>query len=402
MSNSTSSPTALLLGSLVLGMLGMAGVVGFQGFSSKFDELEGRMAQGPRERKELERSLGALRAELEAVRTDLADTQAQQLSAAELGNRLAGAESRLSDIAGAMEAHGSSLDQLQQTTASFQPEALEARIAEQSEEMANRWESLQERLEAAELTADISSRRLEEVARQSSERDVARMWNDLVGPTVQLAGDNSVGSGVLLRSRADSEESEVFDTHILTAWHVVRDIVEGELDTPVPVTIYLKDGSTRHETAALEQHDALIDIAVLRLDTDEPVSFGTDLPTREAVEATRIFDRVYAVGCPLGNDPIPTPGEVSTLTHQVDDVTYWMINAPTYIGNSGGGIFDADKATTLMGLFSKIYTHGNIRPTIVPHMGLVTPLNTVYDWLDEVGYGELIPGGAAGQVADNG
>jgi hypothetical protein len=62
-----------------------------------------------------------------------------------------------------------------------------------------------------------------------------------------------------------------------------------------------------------------------------------------------------------------------------------MINAPTYIGNSGGGIFDG-QTLELIGLFSKIYNHGSVRPTIVPHMGLVTPLAAVLDWLEEQGY----------------
>ena len=67
-----------------------------------------------------------------------------------------------------------------------------------------------------------------------------------------------------------------------------------------------------------------------------------------------------------------------------------MINAPTYIGNSGGGIFDAN-THELLGIFSKIYTHGSMRTAIVPHMGLATPMPTIYAWLEKVGYGQLIP-----------
>ena len=67
-----------------------------------------------------------------------------------------------------------------------------------------------------------------------------------------------------------------------------------------------------------------------------------------------------------------------------------MINAPTYIGNSGGGIFDS-QTHEMMGIFSKIYTHGSLRPTIVPHMGLVTPMARVYDWLVAIGRGEIVP-----------
>jgi hypothetical protein len=96
------------------------------------------------------------------------------------------------------------------------------------------------------------------------------------------------------------------------------------------------------------------------------------------------------VGCPLGNDPIPTFGEIADTHHEVDGNHYWMINAPTYIGNSGGGIFSSSDHE-LLGIFSKIYTHGNLRPTVIPHMGLVTPLTAVYDWLEEVGQDHVIP-----------
>jgi hypothetical protein len=76
-----------------------------------------------------------------------------------------------------------------------------------------------------------------------------------------------------------------------------------------------------------------------------------------------------------------------------------MISAPTYIGNSGGGIFDAE-SHELLALFTKIYTHGTVRPMVVPHMGLATPLIAVYDWLDRVGYAALEP--SRGEVASAG
>ena len=59
-----------------------------------------------------------------------------------------------------------------------------------------------------------------------------------------------------------------------------------------------------------------------------------------------------------------------------------MINAPTYFGNSGGGIYRAD-THQLIGVFSKIYTHGKGRPVVVPHMGLCTPIDQIYDWLED-------------------
>jgi len=102
--------------------------------------------------------------------------------------------------------------------------------------------------------------------------------------------------------------------------------------------------------------------------------------------------------CPLGNDPIPTFGEVADTRHTVDGQHYWMISAPTYIGNSGGGIFDA-RTHELLGIFSKIYTHGTLRPTVIPHMGLVTSLSTIYDWLEKVGLGAIEPSEPVAQAA---
>ena len=133
-----------------------------------------------------------------------------------------------------------------------------------------------------------------------------------------------------------------------------------------------------------------LDTALLELRTTEPMENAAKLAPRERLDSIRIFDSVYAVGCPLGNDPIPTYGEIATASHKVEGELYWMINAPTYIGNSGGGIFDAE-THELLGIFSKIYTHGSLRPTIVPHMGLVTPLSEIYEWMDEEGYGQLVP-----------
>ena len=158
---------------------------------------------------------------------------------------------------------------------------------------------------------------------------------------------------------------------------------------PIPVSIYTEGGGVWYEEATLLEHDADLDAALLRLDTSKRIRFGAKLPTRDQLEGIRIFDKIYAVGCPLGNDPIPTPGEIADTHHHVDGNAYWMINAPTYIGNSGGGIFDAQSGA-LLGIFSKIYTHGSLRPTVVPHMGLVTPLERIYDWLESEGYAELI------------
>jgi S1-C subfamily serine protease len=202
-------------------------------------------------------------------------------------------------------------------------------------------------------------------------------------------GEDSVGSGVLLRSEP-VEGSKDFRTYALTAWHVIRDLQVGpeDLSFTVPVTIYGEDHHASPESATVIKYDTTVDVAILRLHTKRQIDCGAKLAPRSRLDHVRTFDRIYAVGCPLGNEPIPTFGEIADTHHVVDGSSYWMISAPTYIGNSGGGIFDA-QSHELLGIFSKIYTHGTLRPTVVPHMGLVTSLTTIYDWLDKVGLAQL-------------
>jgi len=242
-------------------------------------------------------------------------------------------------------------------------------------------------------TARLHRERLDELQRCLEEQpgedvDASELWNELVGPSVQISGDETVGSGVLLRSQrlANGE----WRTYVLTAWHVVRDLFtsSSEDDTQIPVKVYEPSGRYATVEAELLVRDARIDVALLELVTDEPFENGVRLAPREHLRTMRVFDPIYAVGCPLGNDPIPTRGELSSTAHAIDGETYWMVSAPTYIGNSGGGIFDA-RTNELVGIFSKIYTHGSLRSTIVPHMGLATPLSTIYDWLDGAGYAHL-------------
>ena len=271
------------------------------------------------------------------------------------------------------------------------------------------WRSEQDRYPFNRLLADFesSSRRewedirdLTNVAIGLAERtrnDVAdlrngltanssRMWDELVGPVVQLAGHSTVGSGVLLRVTPEptTAHSRPF---LLTAWHVVRDILADARagEEAIPVTIFARDGSFFFETATLLDQNVGMDVALLRLDGSLPTAKGAVLAPKQRLGATHVFDQVYAVGCPLGNDPIPTRGEIVDVHHVVDGESYWMISAPTYIGSSGGGIFDAD-THELLGVFSKIYTLGNLRPTVVPHMGRVTPRDSIHGWLESGGY----------------
>ena len=213
--------------------------------------------------------------------------------------------------------------------------------------------------------------------------DPAVMTREMLAPAVQLNGDDTVGSGTLLWSGRNPKTRKI-ETYVITSHHVVRNIFA---DTPrarqdgVSVTIY-REGGNIEERADMIAHDTKIDAALLKLRSDRLWPQTARILSRQDAKRIRVWDRIHAVGCPLGNDPIPTNGEISSVHNVLNGANYWMINAPTYFGNSGGGVYLAgDRA--LVGVFSKIYTHGRGNPVVVPHMGLCTPLPLIYDWLDK-------------------
>jgi S1-C subfamily serine protease len=362
---------------------------------SRLEATEGARAK---QAADMHTRLEGVQTELSAIREELGSALQGLEGTDELSLRLESAEKHLGSIGAVIEAQASNLTELKQTQASFAPD-IERQLSERDERLQKRYEALNELAENASRAASDTQEKLARLDRTlSTPPDLHTMWRELVGPVVQLAGDASVGSGVLLHSEPLPQGG--FHTRILTAWHVVRDI-QGDppdLELPVPVQIYREDGTTRQEKAKLLAHDPKVDVALLELVTADALEFGADLAPRSRLADAQIFDQIVAVGCPLGNDPIPTRGEIATCQHEVEGESYWMINAPTYIGNSGGGIFDS-KTHELLGIFSKIYTHGSLRPTIVPHMGLVTPLGKIYDWLETVGQSALVPAEHGAEVS---
>jgi len=380
-----------------LAILALTGVVARQGtLRSRVEELAERPQTDPRAVRDLRLQVSELTQALEETRSQLHDERAaraeDQREVQEFEWRLHGLEQDLGETGREVAQYSSRLSDWESQWNGHEPNLFDQRLQELRKVLEERWVELDHLAASAARVAEEDRQRIEQLDQSLvslTERDMRGMWDGLVGPVVQIAGETTVGSGVLLESTRLSA-SDPWKTNLLTSWHVVRDIYSApdQTDEPIPVKIYLEDGTTRLETATLQAYDVQLDMALLQLDTGDRVPHGARLPSRQRLDEIQVFDPVYAVGCPLGNDPIPTAGEVASTTHHVDGSSYWMISAPTYIGNSGGGIFDA-RSHELIGIFSKIYTHGSLRSTIVPHMGLVTPMPAIYDWFERVGYREL-------------
>jgi hypothetical protein len=228
------------------------------------------------------------------------------------------------------------------------------------------------------------------------DRDPARMKRMMVYPTVQLRGCGTVGSGVLIYSRNQGEGPKPpVVTLILTAYHVVQEVSGGKNPKGDVDEIHVLGENDVFEpevyTAELVISDRDRDIALLWMRSPRRFQGVAELATRETLRELDVFTRAYAVGCPLGNRPLPTLGEITSKSKVVGDQVFWMLNAPTFFGNSGGGIYLAANCQ-LIGISSMIYTYGKDAPTVVPHMGLFISLESICDWLEAQGYSFLIHG----------
>ena len=211
--------------------------------------------------------------------------------------------------------------------------------------------------------------------------DHGTLSRTMLSPTVQLNGNDTVGSGTLVYSGPSPRGGQA-ESYVLTSYHVVRNILS---DTPaaktdgVQTTIYVGD-QRKEARADLLLHEPKIDAALLKLRGSEVWPGLARVLRGDRANSVEVWDPIYAVGCPLGNDPIPTNGSISSLKNELNGANYWMINAPTYFGNSGGGVYLAE-SRELIGVFSKIYTHGKGNPVVIPHMGLCTPITAIHEWL---------------------
>jgi S1-C subfamily serine protease len=155
-------------------------------------------------------------------------------------------------------------------------------------------------------------------------QDRDELTRRMLRPTVQLNGDDTVGSGTIVFSGPNPKQDGAVETYVLTSFHVVRNILS---DTPsahhdgFEVTIYLPSGEllVRGDMVA---HNPDIDAALVKLDTGRVLPFVANVLPREETGQVQVWDPVCAVGCPLGNDPVPSKGEVSSLRNELNGANY--------------------------------------------------------------------------------
>lgn len=257
---------------------------------------------------------------------------------------------------------------------------IEARTGSQAEEVRAQLEDLEGRLSKLREAADEHARLL---AAAHADEDVEVRYRELMSPTVRVNARHEVGSGTILWSRAVGERARTF---VLTAWHIVSDNAAGAQETPLEIDFYEAGELLRTELGRIVARDERLDLALVEVKGYHVYERQARILSVEQLAQLPMFSKVYAIGCPLGYSPLPTSGELTSKEKELDGNTYWMINAPTIFGNSGGGIYHAD-SRAMIGVLSRISAYKNMIDVAVPHMGLVTPMEQVYAWLDETRYG---------------
>lgn len=234
----------------------------------------------------------------------------------------------------------------------------------------------------------------------------------ILRPVFQIDGTESVGSGVLVW-HAEDERGPYYLA--LTAQHVLRDLLNEGGDSladagaaygkpvaasaadlnkiDIPCVFDQLQAENVRVNARLVAENLLADLALLEIRTIEDLGQVASLAPLSALERISSFTPIWTVGCPLGTTAQATRGEITRTDWKVGSQPYWMVSSPAYFGNSGGGVFLGD-SLELVGVFSKIYTHGSYRPQVITHMGLAVPLDVLHAWLEEIGYGFLTPAAA--------
>jgi len=206
--------------------------------------------------------------------------------------------------------------------------------------------------------------------------------NQVLAPVVRVhIGDLGGGSGVIIRTDRVSGR-----TLILTAGHVVRhlepgEIAENELLT-VDLFIYGPGGHglvIRTVPGTVIQKDYDQDMAIIEIHDVAPVVVAPLLPETEPL---RLFDAVYAVGCPTMLMPISTLGEIVSFHEKIGDTLFLTATANTIFGNSGGALMvQRHGRWYLCGLMVKGRVAHN---QFLTHIGFYIPLDRIRPFVAQV------------------
>lgn len=235
---------------------------------------------------------------------------------------------------------------------------------------------------------------------------IEKLHKEVLWTTVRIRAKNAWGSGTLIYSQPDV--SGQVHTYVLTCHHVIESNIKvtekwddqagmdlkKETRTPVEVQFFYYEGLSHAKGLAgsyradIRAYDSDQDIALLELQAKqkvfEPIA---NLFPMDSIEDIHVFDVIYACGAAMAHEPIATKGVINFMDQIIDDYEYWLGNAPTIFGNSGGAVFRKSEVRghyEYIGIPARITVNlAGFSADAITHMGYFVPINRIYKFLEK-------------------
>jgi S1-C subfamily serine protease len=221
-------------------------------------------------------------------------------------------------------------------------------------------------------------------------------------PVVRIFSGKAAGSGTVIYCEKDPKNPGEYLTFILTNHHVVADLitykqewdsllkrkVEKEFKERAKVEIfsYVRESyvdSSNRFSATIECYDQQHDLALLRMESPRKFEHVSTIIPKDEIRNLRLFMDVVVSGCSMAHEPFCNYGQLTFLKEIIDQKKYFMYNAGSYFGNSGGALF-LKKEGYLIGVPSRLTgVKMGFGMDMVTFMGFAAHSERLYEFFDE-------------------
>ena len=231
---------------------------------------------------------------------------------------------------------------------------------------------------------------------------IQELHEKILYPVVRVRTEKAGGSGTVIYSKPNPENSEEYQTFVMTCAHVIDDAIsytkefhpvlkkdiKKEILEQVSVQIFdcvylSKINSSNMFKADIVAYDKSHDIAILKLESPKSYLYVASLIPKEKIKDVKLFTPAFSSGCSLGHDPIFNDGRITYLTEMIENRLYWMTNCSSIFGNSGGAIFLAETGEQI-GITARISAiQLGFGVDIITWMGFSVAPQRFYEFFDE-------------------
>jgi len=232
---------------------------------------------------------------------------------------------------------------------------------------------------------------------------IKELHEKILYPCVRIRAKKAAGSGTIIYSGPIPENGDGdYETYILTNHHVIADLIDVKkqfdplvkkkidreflAQAEVSVFEYVWQShvdSAKTYRADIIAYDENHDLALLRLDSPLPADYTAALYRKGHERNIKLFEPVWCAGCSLAHDPICNAGVITYLEERIDNKLYWMSNANSIFGNSGGAMYLAESGE-FIGVPSRVTgLQLGFGVDIITWMGFFIPAPRIYEFFDE-------------------